>query len=183
MNMYDDDDPLERWLENSSPNRGWRAKEMLESIRNDLRGLEANLDGIAWDPQRPKEPYRLSATTYHPRLSREELAVAQSLYGRVLEKGGTRSKDNQRALLSYIGCTGDVLSLPCWQETLRVVRPRDAVVGELGFRKGHRLVELFDYGDRHIFEIKLTDMLPQASGREYPRIVATTGKPPEQYGR
>jgi hypothetical protein len=63
-------------------------------------------------------------------------------------------------------------------------RPRwtdDAIIGELGLVKGHQFSYLFDYGDSHMFTIKVEDIRPQAGPGKYPRVVEEQGEAPEQY--
>ena len=57
----------------------------------------------------------------------------------------------------------------------------EAIVGELGLVKGHQFTYLFDYGDNHVFTIKVEDIRPQAGPGKYPRVVEKQGEAPEQY--
>lgn len=58
----------------------------------------------------------------------------------------------------------------------------EAVIGELGLVIGHKFVYYFDYGDGHEFEIEVVDIRSQAEPGQYPRVIESQGKPPEQYG-
>jgi hypothetical protein len=58
----------------------------------------------------------------------------------------------------------------------------EAIIGELGLVKGHSFAYLFDYGDNHVFTIKVEDVRPQAERGKYPRVVELRGEAPEQYG-
>ena len=57
----------------------------------------------------------------------------------------------------------------------------EAIIGELGLVKGHSFAYLFDYGDSHVFTIKVADTRPQAGPGKYPRVVEKQGEAPEQY--
>ena len=57
----------------------------------------------------------------------------------------------------------------------------EAIIGELGLVKGHSFAYLFDYGDNHVFTIKVADIRPQADPGKYPRVVEKQGEAPEQY--
>ena len=57
----------------------------------------------------------------------------------------------------------------------------EAIIGELGLVKGHSFAYLFDYGDNHVFTIKVADVRPQAERGKYPRVVEKQGEAPEQY--
>jgi hypothetical protein len=57
----------------------------------------------------------------------------------------------------------------------------EATIGELGLTLKHKFLYLFDYGDGHQFEIQIVGIHPQASARQYPRVVDSQGKAPEQY--
>ena len=57
----------------------------------------------------------------------------------------------------------------------------EAIIGELGLVKGHSFAYLFDYGDSHVFTIKVEDVRPKAERGKYPRVVAKQGEAPEQY--
>jgi len=61
----------------------------------------------------------------------------------------------------------------------------EITIGELGLRTGDSFLYLFDYGDRHLFTLKLraaTAMLPeQLQARSYPRLVESRGEAPPQY--
>jgi len=56
-----------------------------------------------------------------------------------------------------------------------------AIIGELGLVKGHQFTYLFDYGDNHVFTIKVEAIRPQAGPGKYPRVVEKQGEAPEQY--
>ncbi len=58
----------------------------------------------------------------------------------------------------------------------------EAIIGELGLTLKHKFLYLFDYGDGNEFEIQIISIHPQASARQYPRVVDSQGKAPEQYG-
>jgi hypothetical protein len=51
--------------------------------------------------------------------------------------------------------------------------------------RNRKLFYLFDYGDSWRFQITRTRAAPQvpAAGTQYPRVIATSGEPPEQYPR
>ena len=59
----------------------------------------------------------------------------------------------------------------------------EAILGELGLTLNHRFLYLFDYGDDNKFEIEVVGIYPQArTDVTYPRLVASQGKAPSQYG-
>ena len=74
-----------------------------------------------------------------------------------------------------------------WTEALPkgvTAEPREFApkLGELGLAVGHVFTLLFDFGDHHLFRIKVIGIGPRASGRvEYPRVVSKKGKVPNQY--
>ncbi len=62
--------------------------------------------------------------------------------------------------------------------------PLDATtvaLGQLGLRVGHTLLDYFDYGDDHMFDVTLVAIWPQAAPGDYPRLVELEGKAPPQY--
>ncbi len=58
----------------------------------------------------------------------------------------------------------------------------EAVIGELGLTKKHKLLYLFDYGDSRYFEVQVVDIKEKAEEREYPCVVDEQGRSPKQYG-
>ena len=49
--------------------------------------------------------------------------------------------------------------------------------------KGHSFLLLYDYGNHHLFRIKVVGLNPTlVSGAKYPRVVAKKGKAIKQYG-
>lgn len=55
-------------------------------------------------------------------------------------------------------------------------------LGAFGFSRGHKLIFHFDFGDDHHFKVTVTDIHERRTpGAKYPRVVAETGKAPEQY--
>ncbi len=54
-------------------------------------------------------------------------------------------------------------------------------IGELGLVRKHKFLYLFDYGDRHRFEVEVVDIQPKAKRGKYPRVVDSQGKAPKQY--
>jgi hypothetical protein len=58
-------------------------------------------------------------------------------------------------------------------------------IGELGLKIGHSFLYLFDYGDQHLFTIKLGTTItvsPEKSQTHtYPRLVDSRGEAPPQY--
>jgi hypothetical protein len=59
----------------------------------------------------------------------------------------------------------------------------EATIGNLGLMLNHKFLYLFDYGDCHEFEVKVVDIRPKAERSEYPCVVESHGKAPEQYPR
>jgi len=59
----------------------------------------------------------------------------------------------------------------------------EATIGNLGLMLNHKFLYLFDYGDCHEFEVKVVDIRPEAERSEYPCVVESHGKAPEQYPR
>jgi hypothetical protein len=55
-------------------------------------------------------------------------------------------------------------------------------LGAFGFTRGHKLIFHFDFGDDHRFQVTVVDIHEHRAPRaKYPRVVAETGKAPEQY--
>ncbi len=69
----------------------------------------------------------------------------------------------------------------CQYEETHPPWTHQAVIGELGLGRRHKFVYLFDYGDQHEFEIEVTAICPQAGSGDYPRVVKSVGKAPDQY--
>jgi hypothetical protein len=58
------------------------------------------------------------------------------------------------------------------------------VLGELGLKRRHTFLYLFDYGDHNLFEIKVVDVQARAlPGVNYPRVTDSDGEAPLQYPR
>ncbi len=57
----------------------------------------------------------------------------------------------------------------------------EAIIGELGLTLKHKFLYLFDYGDGREFEIQVVGIRPNADSGDYPRVVDSQGKSPEQY--
>ena len=54
-------------------------------------------------------------------------------------------------------------------------------IGMFGFEKGQRFAYLFDFGDKHRFEIEVADFGTVEKGKIYPVLLESKGKVPEQY--
>ncbi len=54
-------------------------------------------------------------------------------------------------------------------------------IGDLGLKRGQRITYFFDYGDCHEFEVVVKAVKDQREECEYPRILESAGKAPEQY--
>ena len=52
----------------------------------------------------------------------------------------------------------------------------EAIIGELGLVKGHSFAYLFDYGDSHVFTIKVADVRPKAERWEVPAGCGRAGR-------
>ncbi len=57
----------------------------------------------------------------------------------------------------------------------------DIAVGAFAFKKGQKFAYLFDFGDDHRFEIEVIDFGKVEKGKEYPILLESKGKSPEQY--
>lgn len=55
-------------------------------------------------------------------------------------------------------------------------------LGEAGLVKGHTFLYLFDFGDNHLFRVKVVGTRATAGPGPFPRIVDSVGKAPPQYG-
>ena len=55
-------------------------------------------------------------------------------------------------------------------------------IGDLQLRMKQKFLYLFDYGDEHRFDVQLVGINPEAAKGQYPRIVESHGKAPQQYG-
>jgi hypothetical protein len=61
--------------------------------------------------------------------------------------------------------------------------PAAMPIGTLGMPVGHRFRLLYDFGDHNLFDLELVDVRPSPTPRaKYPRVAASVGKAPEQYG-
>jgi hypothetical protein len=78
-----------------------------------------------------------------------------------------------------------------WDERFRYAAPweedapmwtSEGVIGELGLTPKHKFLYYFDYGDSHEFEVEVVGIRPKAERGAYPRVVASQGKAPAQYG-
>jgi hypothetical protein len=123
---------------------------------------------------------------------------AKSLFSRTLELRSKQTLDDlhhavQRALdwgsdhLYSFFMSGEehdeLTRFSCPLEDDRPPWTDEAVIGELGLVRRHTFLYLFDYGDNHLFEIKVADIHPEAGRGRYPRVVAAKGEAPEQYPR
>lgn len=55
-------------------------------------------------------------------------------------------------------------------------------VGAMGLPVGHEIAYLYDFGDSHLFRIKVAGVHPKAPRATYPRVTGKVGKSPPQYG-
>jgi len=55
-------------------------------------------------------------------------------------------------------------------------------IGDLSLRMKQKFLYLFDYGDEHRFGVQLVSINSEAAKGQYPRIVESHGKAPQQYG-
>ncbi|MCP4543322.1 MAG: plasmid pRiA4b ORF-3 family protein [Chloroflexi bacterium] len=70
----------------------------------------------------------------------------------------------------------------CSYEKERPPWTDEAIIGELGLAKKHKFLYYFDYGDSHEFEVEVVGICSQTDAEKYPRVVASQGKSPPQYG-
>ncbi len=90
--------------------------------------------------------------------------------------------DSDHLYCFYItGKEDDRYTFACPHEEDRPPWTDEALIGELGLVKGHSFAYLFDYGDSHVFTIKVEDIQPKAGRGKYPRVVEKQGEAPEQY--
>lgn len=62
--------------------------------------------------------------------------------------------------------------------------PTDLPLGAFGLTRGHEFIFRYGFGDAHRFQVTIADIHEHRSPRaKYPRVVARTGKAPEQYPR
>ena len=54
-------------------------------------------------------------------------------------------------------------------------------LGVLAFRKGDKLLFLFDHGDSNEFMVRVTNVRADAGDDVFPRVIKTAGDAPEQY--
>jgi len=57
----------------------------------------------------------------------------------------------------------------------------DISVGVFAFRKSQKFAYLFDFGDDHRFEIEVLNFGKVRDGKEYPFLIESKGKSPQQY--
>lgn len=115
----------------------------------------------------------------HAGVSRTlELAPTQGLYDLHLAILNSVGWDSDHLYAFYL--TGD-------SRNARFTSPDDdgaegdPVLGELGFMVGHRFQYLFDFGDNHLFELRVQAGGKARAGVKLPRVVAKTGKAPKQH--
>jgi hypothetical protein len=121
---------------------------------------------------------------------------AKRIY-RVIEARSEQTLDHlQRAIQQAIDWDNDHLyafylnnrkydhryGFACPYEEDRPPWTTEAIIGQLGLVLKHKFLYHFDYGDDHLFEIEVVDIRPEAYEGEYPRLVDSYGKAPEQYG-
>jgi len=58
---------------------------------------------------------------------------------------------------------------------------RGVTLGDLSLQTGQEFLYLFDYGDEHRFRIRVAAVDPDAPDGDFPRIVESVGRAPEQY--
>lgn len=66
-----------------------------------------------------------------------------------------------------------------WSQSARYTY--QTTLGSLNLRKGTKLLYLFDYGDEHLFDIKVLSVNNAAPKGRYPKVVGRHGKYLEQY--
>jgi hypothetical protein len=54
-------------------------------------------------------------------------------------------------------------------------------LGEAGLAKGHTFLYLFDFGDKHLFHVKVVGTRAKAGPGRFSRVVESVGAPPPQY--
>ena len=59
---------------------------------------------------------------------------------------------------------------------------KETAVAQAFPKVGHTLLFLFDYGDEWRFKVKLTGAGSKLAKTRYPRVIATKGEAPPQYG-
>jgi hypothetical protein len=67
-----------------------------------------------------------------------------------------------------------------WSECKR--HTHQVTLGGIGLKIKQRFLYLFDYGDDHLFDLEVRAINPQAPKGKYPKIVASHGPAPSQYG-
>lgn len=123
-------DPLAEWM--FSDELGLRpqlaAEQHLAEMRQALQELEAYLKRPPAKTLRGRSLFNLKLAGLHLRrsLPPAELALAERLYRRLYEVGGTGTTYVQEALLNAIGVSRSQSSIPFWLEILGWSRPRDA---------------------------------------------------------
>ena len=70
---------------------------------------------------------------------------------------------------------------PPWQEHEVVELPRPSRIGELGFRRGSKLLYHFDFGDNHFIPLSVRRIGEPSSTTPLPAVVDVKGKRPAQY--
>ena len=125
--MFDADDALDRWLFAHQHERRYFGKKVLPGLRRGLQDLDEALEANSRREGKPKYlphivgPHLGGVVAVPP----EDLAFAQCLYMKLVQQGGAGNTAVQESLLDLVGGACDVSSLPFWQETLDINRPRD----------------------------------------------------------
>jgi len=168
------------------------AKLNLAALRNDPDLVHARSHPPA-KRQPPQEPaprrpgalqvYTFKVTYLHdPEVWRTiEIAEHQTLHDLHNTIQDAVDFDNDHLYSFYMN--GDI-----FDDTAEYTHPRAdghsaarANIGDLNLRKKHRFVYLFDYGDKHQFEVQLISVNPDAPKADYPRVIEKHGDAPSQY--
>jgi hypothetical protein len=119
-----DDDPFGNWLFALKRKAFGKEKFQGEQARACLNRLAALLDNAKF--QKP-DLYESGLNEFNaPKMDPRDACRAQELYHRVVEVGGTGSKNVQQALIEMIACACASDSVPFWAGLLDLKRPRDS---------------------------------------------------------
>ena len=118
-----DENPLVKW--------SFYDDAAFPSSRDMLAEVDAWLDGIARELERPKPKYPHAPFVGFPvRLLRAARERAEALFPRVWHAGGTNAHDTELGLLSLVGFTADPASIPFWKDAIALSKVRDRIASK-----------------------------------------------------
>jgi len=133
----------------------------------------------------PGSVYDMKVTPLHNRRAFRTIAIRSEQTLRDLQRFIQHAFDWDNDHLFSFYMNGhkydDRYRFSCAYEEDRPPWAYEAVIGQLGLVPGHRFLYHYDYGDDHLFEIKVIAVRPDIPAGNYPRLLDSHGKAPPQY--